>query len=62
MQEGKKDMQAPGKPVSPPVHEDEQLPIATFKTSLREWQARYKARRAAQASASGKAPNQTEPA
>jgi hypothetical protein len=54
-------MNAPSKPVSPSVPEDKQLPLATFKTSLRDWQARYKARRATQAPDSGKADNQTTP-
>jgi hypothetical protein len=45
----------------PTVHEDKQPPVATFKTSLRDWQARYKARRAIQAPVSGKAHNQAAP-
>jgi hypothetical protein len=39
-------MQAPSKPVSASVHGDGQLPVATFKNSLRAWQAGYKAKRA----------------
>jgi hypothetical protein len=62
LQQGRLFMQAPSKPGSPPVHEDKQPPVATFKTSLRDWQARYKARRAAQAPIRGKAYNQTTPA
>jgi hypothetical protein len=54
-------MNAPSKPVSSSVHEDKQLPLATFKTSLRAWQARYKARRATQAPDTGKADNQAAP-
>jgi hypothetical protein len=55
-------MKASSKPGSPPVQEDKQPPVATFKTSLRDWQAKYKARRVAQASVSGKVHNQTAPA
>jgi hypothetical protein len=55
-------MKASRKPGSPSVNEDKQPPIATFKTSLRDWQVQYKARRAAVALVSGKANNQTTPA
>jgi len=55
-------MNASSKAGSPPVHEDKQPPVATFKTSLRDWQAQYKARRATQAPVSGKVNNQTAPA
>jgi hypothetical protein len=55
-------MRAPTKPVPPPVYEDKPLPVVTFKISLREWRARYKARRAAQAADAAKADNQTAPA
>jgi hypothetical protein len=44
------------------MSDDKQLPIATFKTSLRDWQAQYKARRATQAPVSETAHNQTAPA
>jgi len=54
-------MHGPSKPVSPPVRDEKQEPIATFKTSLRAWQARYKARIAALALVSGKAPSETRP-
>jgi hypothetical protein len=55
-------MKTPRKPVSPSVDEDQRPPVATFKTSLREWHARYKARRAAQAPVLEKADNQATPA
>jgi len=55
-------MRNPNTPVSPPGLDVKQPPIATFKTSLRAWQARYKARRAALAVVSGKSHNQTAPA
>ena len=42
-------MQVTSKPVSPSVHKDKHLPVALFKTSLRDWQARYRARRVTQA-------------
>jgi hypothetical protein len=51
-------MQAASRPVARSVHEDQKPPAATFKTSLRDWQARYKAERAARAAASGKIPSQ----
>jgi hypothetical protein len=51
-------MQAAGKLVSPSVHEDKQVPVASFKNSLRAWQARYKAERAAGMALRQKAPNQ----
>jgi len=46
-------MQASSKPVSPSNPKDKQMPGLTFKNSLREWQARYKAQRAARAPAAG---------
>jgi hypothetical protein len=55
-------MHVPINPVSPSLIEEKQPPIATFKTSLRAWQVRYKARRAALAVDAGKPPNQTMPA
>jgi hypothetical protein len=55
-------MRAPSKPVLPPVYEDKPLPVVTFKTSLREWRAQYKARRATQAADAAKGENQTAPA
>jgi len=55
-------MRAPSKPVLPPVYEDKPLPVVTFKLSLREWRARYKAQRATQAAVAAKADNQTGPA
>jgi hypothetical protein len=44
------------------VYEDKPLPVVTFKTSLREWRAQYKVRRATQAADAAKAENQTVPA
>ena len=52
-------MQDPKKIVLPSLSEDKPLPVATFKTSLRDWQARYRARRTTQAPVSGAAHNQT---
>src|SRR5438105_4802706 len=46
-------MQASSKPVSTSTPKDKQMPGLTFKNSLREWQARYKAQRAARAPAAG---------
>jgi len=43
------------------VNEDEQPPVATFKTSLRNWQARWKAQRTTQAPISGKELSQAAP-
>jgi hypothetical protein len=54
-------MHAPSRPVSPSAHDDKRPPVATFKTSLREWRARYQALRATQAPVPGKALNQTAP-
>ena len=45
---------------SPTVHEDKQPPVATFKTSRRDWQARCKMRCATQVLVYGKAYNQAE--
>jgi len=55
-------MHVRSKPVSPPVHDEKEQPIAIFKPSLRAWQAEYKARLAALAIVSGKAPSETSPA
>ena len=56
-------MHASNEPVSPSVTQDKQPPLATFKTSLRAWQAEYRARLAAlEAPVSGEAENQTAPA
>jgi hypothetical protein len=55
-------MRVPINTVSSTAIKEEQPPIATFKTSLRAWQVRYKARLAAQAVVSEKSPNQTTPA
>jgi hypothetical protein len=55
-------MRAASKPVPPLVYEDKPLPVVTFKISLREWRAQYKARRATQAADAAKAGNQTAPA
>jgi hypothetical protein len=52
---GRSFMQASSKPISPSVPKDKQLPGVTFKNSLREWQARYKAQRAARGPAAGSA-------
>jgi hypothetical protein len=41
-------MHASRKPVSPSVQEHKQLPVGTFKNSLRAWQAGYQLRRATQ--------------
>jgi hypothetical protein len=55
-------MHAPNEPHSPSVAQDKEPPIATFKTSLRAWQAEFRARLAAQqAKFSKEAENQTEP-
>jgi hypothetical protein len=43
-------------------HEDKRPPAALFQTSLRDWQARYKVRRAIAALASEKLDDQTVPA
>jgi hypothetical protein len=51
-------MPALHKPVSALHREDEQLPVATFKTSLRAWQARYQAQGGTPAPGSRKAPRQ----
>jgi len=61
LQREKRNMQVPSKPDTTPIAEDKQPPLATFKNSLRAWQARYQARLAAMVAVSGKAPNQTEP-
>jgi hypothetical protein len=55
-------MQASRKPIPPCVHEDKQPAVATFKNSLRAWQARYKAQRATRAAYSQKALSQAAPA
>jgi len=55
-------MRTPNKLFSPAVLDEKQPPIVTFKTFLRTWQTRYKARRAALAAGSGKSPNQIPPA
>ena len=47
-------MHVPSKPVSLFVPEDKPPQLATFKNSPRAWQARYKARLAAQAASSEK--------
>jgi hypothetical protein len=47
-------MQASSKPLSPCVHEDKQPAVATFKNSLRVWQAQYKAQRATRTACSQK--------
>jgi hypothetical protein len=54
-------MQDPTRPASSSPPDEKQMPIATFKTSLRAWQARYKARLAAQALVSKKGHAQTTP-
>jgi hypothetical protein len=55
-------MHASNEPNTPPVAQDNEPPIATFKTSLRAWQAEYQARLAAQqAKFSEEAENQTSP-
>jgi len=54
-------MQVPSKPASPSVPEDKP-PLAAFKNSMRAWQARYKARLAAQAAVFGKANHHAAPA
>jgi hypothetical protein len=51
-------VQASRKPGSASVHEDKQRPVATFKNSLRAWQARYKKQRAIWMAFCRKAPSQ----
>jgi hypothetical protein len=41
-------MQTTSKSVRTAVNQDRQPPVSTFKTSLRDWQAKWKAQRAAQ--------------
>jgi len=53
-------MYAPHRSVSPVLPEDRQPPIATFKMSLRAWQACYKAQLAARTIVAEKAPRQSE--
>jgi hypothetical protein len=54
-------MHAPSRPTSSLPADEKQMPIATFKTSLRVWQARYKAQLAAQALVLEKGQTQTTP-
>jgi hypothetical protein len=55
-------MQASNKPVSPCIHQDKQPAVATFKNSLRAWQARYKEQRGTRTVFSQKARSQAAPA
>jgi hypothetical protein len=55
-------MRVSDKPASPSVPADDQRPVATFKASLCDWRAQYKARRAARAPAPGKPDDATGPA
>jgi hypothetical protein len=55
-------MHTPHRSVSPSLPEERQPPIATFKNSLRAWQARYKAQVAARAVVAGKARKHSETA
>jgi hypothetical protein len=52
-------MRAIRKPLRAPVTEDKQLPAATFKASLRAWQAQYRARREPQVPAGDAEKEQT---
>ena len=55
---GKKSpMQPTTKPHSPSANGNKQVPVSIFKTSLRQWQAKYKAERLNQAPEAGKAPD-----
>jgi len=54
-------MPVPINPGTPPPPDEKQPLIATFKSSLRAWQARYKARLAAQALVSEKGRARTTP-
>jgi hypothetical protein len=49
-------MQTASKPVLSSVKENKQLPVATFKNSLRDWRARWIAQRATRILVSGKEP------
>jgi len=55
-------MHAPHRSVSPSLPEERQSPIATFKNSLRAWQARYKEQLAARTIVAGKIHKQSETA
>jgi hypothetical protein len=54
-------MQKVNQPVLLSLHGDKELPIATFKNSLRDWHVRWKAQRLSQTSSAGKADNRTTP-
>jgi len=53
----KSPMQPTTKPHSPSANGNKQVPVSIFKTSLRQWQAKYKAERLNQAPEAGKAPD-----
>jgi hypothetical protein len=55
-------MKHPRRPVSSPIQEGKQQPVALFKTSLRDWQSRYQPRGAILAGVSGKVPSRIAPA
>jgi hypothetical protein len=55
-------MKVPNSPVSPSVHQGKPLPVSLFKTSLRDWQADYQARRVAGARNADKVRVDTSPA
>jgi hypothetical protein len=48
-------------PVLLPLNGDKELPVATFKNSLRDWHVRWKAQRLSQTSVAGQSDNQTTP-
>jgi hypothetical protein len=52
-------MKAQKKPMPQPISDGKPIPAALFKTSLRDWQAAYQARRAVQTQSSEKASGQT---
>jgi hypothetical protein len=51
---GKRAMRTIGKPLSTSAHADKPVPASLFRTSLREWQAKYKAERLNQSSGAAK--------
>jgi hypothetical protein len=60
--QGKTFMKIPNSPVSPSVHQGKPLPVSLFKTSLRDWQAGYQARRVVGAPNANKVRVDTSPA
>jgi len=55
-------MKTPNSPVSRSVHQGKPVPVSIFKTSLRDWQAGYQARRVAGARNPDKVRVDTSPA